>query len=364
MLRRALVCLILSLAIACAPEPGSKPTPAIEIELKDYVKVPVFFGTTRKAAGGDPKTAFGAERGHLQYGVSWVSIPRSHEAGELEEPSLRTLTFREDPKKHIVLLEVNAMSKERWFESLNASLSKQAFVFVHGYNTTFEDAARRAAQIKYDLGFTGPAILFSWPSHGRESMYLADETNAEWSVPLFAKFLVELRQRTGATTIHVIAHSLGNRVLTRALQQIDLDPAMQPKPKFSQVMLAAPDMDADVFRDELAPRMRKIARGITLYGASDDLAILASKRVHANPRAGEGGADLPIIEGIDSIDVTGIDASFLKHTYIGGVCVLGDIAQMICEGKQVGKRLGIAKGTRGWRLVASAMQRKARPCRM
>jgi len=348
--------------------PGPLPVPLRETEMRDYVKVPVFYGTTRKVAGKDRKNVYGADRGRLQYGVTWVSIPHSHEPGELEEPSIRTLTFREDPAKHVVLLEVRAIPKERWFADLNASIAdghaNQAFVFIHGYNTAFSDAARRTAQIKYDLGFAGPAILFSWPSHGSTSMYLADEGNADWSVPLLVNFLLDLRRRTGAATIHIIAHSLGNRVLTRAVQLIDLDNRIQPKPRFSQVMLAAPDMDAEVFRDELAPRMLKIAQGITLYGASDDLAIRASKKAHDATRAGEGGADLPIIDGIDSIDVTGIDASFLKHSYIGGVSVLGDIAQMICEGKKTGDRVGISKRSpAGWRMLASNAKRAARPCR-
>jgi esterase/lipase superfamily enzyme len=347
------------------PRPTRPPVAIREIKKREYVEVPVFYGTTRKVDSDDPRNVFGGQRGRLQYGVSWVSIPRVHEPGELEEPML---TIQEDPAKHVLLVSVGAIPKDRWFADLNASIAdarmNQAFVFIHGYNTSFSDAARRTAQIKYDLGFAGPAILFSWPSHARTSMYLADEANAEWSVPLLARFLVDLRRRTGATTIHVIAHSLGNRVLTRAVQLIDMDNDIQPKPSFSQVLLAAPDMDADIFRDELAPRMLKVARGITLYGASDDVAILASKRAHDATRAGEGGANLPIIEGIDSIDVTGIDTSFLKHSYIGGVSLLGDVAQLICEGKTIASRLGIAKRTpAGWRLAASAQKRTPRPCR-
>jgi len=354
--------------VTVTPLPAPMPEPMLETQLRDYVKVPVFYGTTRRVDSDDRENVYGRERGHLQYGVSWVSIPRSHEAGELEEPSLLTLTFSEDPAKHVVLLDVKAISKERWFADLNASIdvarTKQTFVFIHGFNTSFSEASRRTAQIKYDLGFAGPAILFSWPSHAKVSKYLADEANAEWSVPHLQSFLLDLRRRTGTTTIHIIAHSLGNRVLSRAMQLIDLDSAIQPKPDFNQVMLAAPDMDAEVFRDELAPRMRKIARGITLYGANDDMAIHASREAHDTPRAGEGGENLPIIDGIDSIDVTGIDASFLKHSYIGGVSVLADIAQLICEGKKTADRHGITKRQpAGWRLVASDEKRTPRPCR-
>jgi esterase/lipase superfamily enzyme len=333
----------------------------------DYVKVPVFFATTRKAEGSDPREMFGANRDKTKFGVSWVSIPRSHEAGELEEPSILTFTFQEDPAKHVVLLDVNVTPKERWYTDLKDSIAagglNQAFVFVHGYNVTFPDASRRTAQIKYDLGFSGPAILFSWPSYGKTSHYLADEANAEWSVPQFAEFLVELRKRTGATTIHLIAHSLGNRVLSRAMERIDLDPNVTPKPVFSQVVLAAPDMDADVFREQLAPRMLHLARGITLYGSSDDRAILASKKAHQIHRAGEGGADLPIIPGIDSIDVTGMDTSFLAHSYIGAVSVLGDVAQIFCEGRTSAKRFGLMqRAPAGWKLVPTPEKRAARPC--
>lgn len=338
-----------------------------EIDLGNYVKVPVFFATTRRKESNDLKTMFAARRASTQFGVSWVSIPRSHEAGELEEPSLLTLTFREDPEKHVVLLDVKLASKDRWYQDLNASISdgglNQAFVFIHGYNVNFVDASRRTAQIKYDLGFSGPAILFSWPSHGRTSHYLADEANAEWSAPQLAELLVELRKRTGATTIHLIAHSLGNRVLSRAMERIDLDPRISPKPVFSQVILAAPDMDADVFREQLAPRMLRLARGITLYGSNDDRAILASKKAHQIERAGEGGDNLPIVPGIDSIDVTGMDATFLAHSYIGAVSVLGDVAQIFCEGKKSGQRFGLVRRlSGGWQMVKSDDRRSPRPC--
>lgn len=359
---------ISALPIPQRPEPRALPPPPIrEIELADYVKVPVFFATTRKKEGNDRNTMFAAKRANTQFGVSWVSIPRSHEPGELEEPSLLTFTFREDPARHVVLLDVKLSPKDRWYQDLNASIAEgglnQAFVFIHGYNVTFEDALRRTAQIKYDLGFSGPAILFSWPSHGKTSHYLADEANAEWSAPRLADLLVELRRRTGATTIHLIAHSLGNRVLSRAMERIDLDPRIRPKPSFSQVILAAPDMDADVFREQLAPRMLRLARGITLYGSSDDRAILASKKAHQIERAGEGGPNLPIITGIDSIDVTGLDTTFLAHSYIGAVTVLGDIAQIFCEGKTSAQRFGLVRRfPAGWQMVSSADRRSPRPC--
>jgi len=44
-------------------------------------------------------------------------------------------------------------------------------LFVHGYNVSFEDAARRTGQLAYDLGFEGPTVFFSWPSRGSVTAY-------------------------------------------------------------------------------------------------------------------------------------------------------------------------------------------------
>ena len=42
-----------------------------------------------------------------------------------------------------------------------------ALVFVHGFNTTFDNALFRTAQIAYDLKFDGAPFVYSWPSQGQ-----------------------------------------------------------------------------------------------------------------------------------------------------------------------------------------------------
>ncbi len=37
---------------------------------------------------------------------------------------------------------------------------------MHGYNTSFDNALYRTAQIAYDLDFDGATFLYSWPSGG------------------------------------------------------------------------------------------------------------------------------------------------------------------------------------------------------
>lgn len=152
-----------------APHPSARPD-------KNYAIVRTFFATDRSVdLSKDAREMFGHGRADLKYGVAEVSIPRAHRMGELESPSFLKFEFREDPEKHIVLLSAKTFSLEQFVsaveERVDRSEKKSAFVFVHGYNTSFEDASRRTAQIAYDLGFDGAPIFYSWPSRDNEAAY-------------------------------------------------------------------------------------------------------------------------------------------------------------------------------------------------
>ena len=54
---------------------------------------------------------------------------------------------------------------------------------------SFEDAARRTAQIAHDLGLPLVPMLYSWPSEGAVLRYGTDAANVEWTIPHFTEFL-------------------------------------------------------------------------------------------------------------------------------------------------------------------------------
>ena len=91
---------------------------------------------------------------------------------------------------------------------------------MHGYNVTFADAARRTAQIAYDLGFDGAPVFYSWPSRAGFAAYEVDRENAEWSQVDLKNFLGQFAERSQADNIFLIAHSMGSRVLTGALEDL------------------------------------------------------------------------------------------------------------------------------------------------
>ena len=304
--------------------------------VSNYAVVKVYFATDRQRDLGKPparrfsgqrsnagsvnsgSSVGGPDPGPLSYGSCDVSIPRDHRMGQLESPSLWRLEWREDPAKHVVLLDAEVQDRDHFFAALKtqvrASAGKSAFIFVHGYNVTFEDAARRTGQMAYDLGFDGAPVFYSWPSQGDIAGYTIDENNIEWSTPHIMAFLADFLASTDAAQVYLVGHSMGSRGLTRAVAGLL---AAQPllAQKISELILSAPDIDAAIFSSDIAPRLAGARNPVTLYASSQDLALAASKAVHGYPRAGDSGDAMLIVAGVETIDATGVDTSFIKHSY-------------------------------------------------
>lgn len=312
----------------------------------DYAIVRVFFATDRNMTGStNPDEMFGVNRSNITYGTCEVSIPRDHRMGELEAPSIWRLEFLEDPAKHVVLLSTAITSKDRFFADVAArvrdSEGSNTFLFVHGYNVTFEEAARRTAQITYDLAFDGAPVFYSWPSRGTISAYTVDEQNIQWAQANLRSFLDDFFTRSDAQNVYLIAHSMGNRALTRAVASLLADkPVLRSRLK--EVILTAPDIDAEVFKRDIAPALTATGRPVTLYASSEDRALAASKTVHGYPRAGDSGQGLVVIRGIETIDATRVDTSFIGHSYFGEArSVLSDMFYLIRDGKRADERFGL-----------------------
>jgi esterase/lipase superfamily enzyme len=307
-----------------------------------YVRV--FYSTDREQVtlpGLPPEYGPGRSKdGELHYGECEISIPKTHKLGKLESPSILRLEFSPDPQKHIVLASIESLEEEAFLKTVSdavvESATREAFVFVHGYNVKFEDAARRTGQIAFDLNFVGAPIFYSWPSNGRAEEYTFDETNAQWSQDHFKRFLCLLAQHVAAAKIHVIAHSMGNRVVCGALKELSLQ-ADNPV-ALSQIVLAAPDMDADTFK-ELAAMLGKLSKNVTLYQSSKDKALMASKKIHGNPRAGE---PVLVIQGMDTIDASSVDTDFLGHGYFADTwALLSDIHALLANAEPAARRVGM-----------------------
>lgn len=330
-----------------APPFGFEPAPK-------YISVRVFYGTSRLPSGSpSPDVFYGYRRANeIQLGECKVTIPKGHRIGTLESPSVLRLQFRQDPEEHVVLYRVTPCPAGQFFVNLRLAVTQarrhECLVFVHGFNVSFADAARRTAQIAHDLAFEGTPIFYSWPSRGRLSLagYRHDANNVKWAVPHLVTFLNEVSYRSGAETIHLIAHSMGNQVLADALAALASQFRETSRPRFTEVVLTAPDIDADVFT-EMAELFRRAAKRVTLYASSNDLALGFSKRYQGNyPRAGDSGKKIVIVRGVDTIDASRVDTNLIGHFYYAdNKSVLSDIFSLVTHGDPPGERFGLLPQT-------------------
>ncbi|MDB3936299.1 alpha/beta hydrolase, partial [Granulosicoccus sp.] len=318
-----------------------------EFGVDQFETVKVYYATCRNKiedASGMP--SYASERSSISYGYCDISIPiRVHKIGSIERPSIFRLEFRENSSKHITLIGMKYLSKGMFYKNMDKDSvtynSESSLIFVHGYNVSHVGAARRAAQIKYDLDFMGPVTFFSWPSQSQLSSYIVDEQTIEWAESRLLQYLKEYLNRSRSQCVYLLAHSMGSRALTRALIKLyQCNPSYRERVK--EVILAAPDIDRDVFVNDIAPRIVSNNIGITLYASSADQALAASEKIHGATRVGGSEREVAIISGIESIDATGVDTSFLGHSYFSGSkSVLSDMYSLINHNKRAGDRFGL-----------------------
>jgi esterase/lipase superfamily enzyme len=311
--------------------------------------VPVFYGTDRNRVKQEGRFGYANDRAkRLEMGRALVSVPLDHKVPNIERPRAWTIPYvgtfqleKEDPNRHFTVRELKSLSKTELLALVKQRLSdsrtfrNQSIVFIHGYNTSFDDSLFRTAQISYDLQFDGAAYTYSWPSGGGLASYIYDRDSAQGAERYLYEFLQMVQNETGSSSINIIAHSMGNQMLLQVLRTLKLR-APAAVSRINQIILASPDVDRDAF-EAIAAEITGVARGITLYAAANDRALEASRLVAGNkPRAGDVPDGGPVIvAGIDSIDITRLSTSYLAihHSgYAEHTDLLTDIGQIIRNG--------------------------------
>jgi esterase/lipase superfamily enzyme len=299
---------------------ASSATPPSSLPASDPNIVEFFYATNRKELvyrpgyspdGWTPVTGgyTGERNENLTFGAVSVRVPEGHHIGRIELPSdLRVFGFTfqtetVDPTKHFTIRSVEKTPEDVWIKSLSASKRKKALIFVHGFNTNFQDSIFRTAQIVWDLRFEGTTVLFSWPSRGEIADYFYDKDSALGSRDALLHVVDDLH-KAGFKDIDVIAHSMGNLIAVDALSN---GASTQSPAKIAQFVMAAPDVDRDMFLQEI-PKLAKVAKGLTLYASANDKALQLSKRVAGGiPRAGDVPPSGPVvIASLATIDVSAI----------------------------------------------------------
>lgn len=309
------------------------------------VRLTVFVATTRQFAGSDrPGDRFtGDDADSLQFAAVGVNVPsyRARGTGELPRQSSISSAFgsQPSPDREFFVASVIGADSARMVQRLDVDLagtrSRDLLVFVHGFNVSFEDAAVRAAQVAADAAFDGTVLVFSWPSAASVTSYVRDLQAARNAGYHLLRALRGIVAAARPDRVHLLGHSMGSEVIGKAAL---LSAQGDSLPPLSQVVLAAPDIDARVFRREVFPMLGPRAARITLYASTDDDALRASRVVNGVWRLGLGGDSLTVMEGMDTIDATRVRADVLGHTLFGNAGFLSDLALLLGEGRSPAER--------------------------
>ncbi|NBW65766.1 alpha/beta hydrolase, partial [bacterium] len=287
--------------IAPPPAPVAPPHAAVPRSYSGLdsgaARITIFVATTRRAVQSErPGDRFGPEDADsLQFAAVGVNVPpyTARGTGELPRPSslrVNALSYRPDPAKDFFISSVIPVDSARFVSRLATDLaatkSRDVLVFVHGFNTSFEDASLRAAQIAADIGFDGSVVLFTWPSAGSVSSYVRDQQAARNAGFHLLRVLRGHAVAALPGRLNLLGHSMGSEVISKALSLVAQSDTI---PKFTQVVFAAPDVDARIFRREIFPKLESRAARISLYASDDDEALRASRSLNGVWRLGLGG---------------------------------------------------------------------------
>jgi esterase/lipase superfamily enzyme len=237
-----------------------------------------------------PGVMFNGERGvGLAFADMAISIPpdASRKIGEVQWPS----TVPGDPAHDFVTVRADRLDLNRAVAAFDQRLRKtqprHVLLFVHGYNTRYEEAVYRFAQIVHDAGAPVSPVLFTWPSRGKLLDYAYDRESAVYSRDALESVLQAMVNDPNVGSISILAHSMGNLIAVEALRQMAIRNRLI-SPKIKDIMLAAPDIDVDVFRRQIAEiEVSDKSPPITVFVSQDDHALDISRRIAGDePRLG------------------------------------------------------------------------------
>jgi esterase/lipase superfamily enzyme len=235
--------------------------------------------TTRMRAS-DPREFFSGDRGaEPSFGEFKVSIPpeANRKKGEVQWPQ----SVPGNPATDFVTLKADMIDRKQaiaWFNrTVRTVPQRRVLVFIHGFNNRFDDAVFRFAQIVHDAGTPVVPVLFTWPSRGRVLAYGYDQESNTYSRNALESTLRALAGDPAVGEISILAHSMGNWVTLEALRQMAIRDG-RIAPKIRNVLLAAPDVNVDLFREAITD-MGSNRPGFTLFVSRDDRALAISRRI-------------------------------------------------------------------------------------
>ncbi|MEJ8474096.1 alpha/beta hydrolase [Roseibium algae] len=311
--------LVMCLALAaCANRPGVGSLSVSTASAPGATTHDILVVTTRER-DTQPGTLFNGERKDgINYAKATISVPPSppHIPGQVQWGSI----IPGDPNTDFVARSASYIpDRAAMLKDLNKRLMKlpkgerTVFLFIHGYNTKFVEGLFRFTQIIHDSKTTNVPVYFSWASRGQLTDYVYDLNSAMVARTALASTVKDLVD-SKAEKIVILAHSMGTYLLMETARQLTPAAAKKFQSKVQQVILAAPDIDIDVFKEQLR-HMGKPKNPFVIMVSKDDRALKASRKIAGDKeRVGAYSNDLELAElGAIVVDLTEVESADGAH---------------------------------------------------
>lgn len=353
---RAIGALVIALACcSCAGRPLQGMLVPTAESAEGSARVPILIATTRQRSTNDAGEMFGSERAAtMSYARIAVSIPPddARKIGEIQWP----VSPPGDPHRDFVTVSAEYLEQPAFSAAL-ASAAKttrrsKAIIFVHGFNNRFDDAAYRLAQIVQDSKAPAVPILFSWPSRGVVGLraYEYDRQSATQSRDALDQLIDTVALSPDVREVTVLCHSMGCLLTLNALQSRSMRTG-KIGAKVKNVLLVAPDVDVNNFREQMQ-QMGNARPRFALFLSQDDLALKLSKSMSGGAtRLGDVNADEEPYrsefkrEKILVFDLTHLKGKSHSRAFGEVTSVMAMIERRFAEGQQLAEdtsRLGNA----------------------
>ncbi len=305
------VCAALVLVSGCGGHPKNVLTPVADT-VPTSSRVTMLVATTR-GRSEEAGEMFTGERARAPAFVDMtVSIPAERKVGDVAWPK----KLPSNPATDFATLNAEELTKDAAKSWLNATVRKSpdrsVLVFIHGFNNRFENSVYRFAQIVHDSGVKSAPILVTWPSRGSLLAYGYDRESTNYTRNTLEALFQYLAADPEVKEVSILAHSMGNWLALEGLRQMAIRNGRLPA-KFKNVMLAAPDVDVDVFRSQIEDMGGHRPR-FTLFVSADDRALAFSRRIWGDvPRLGSINPELPPYrQEMETNKITVIDLTKVK----------------------------------------------------
>ena len=327
--------LVVGLFSSCSRAPDlvgidNPKTPAESVQ--EATRQKIFITTTRQATEVVGAFYSGQRAPELGLASVVVSIPPNHVPGELE----RAKRMPPDPRTEFAVIEPAVYQSDNAFiRSVNAALAelppndRDILFFVHGYNNTISDSILRLAQFIEDTDYKGVPVLFSWASAAQPMKYVYDMNSAMAARPHLLE-ASRLLVKTNAKGADIFAHSMGSLLLMEAIVVAEQAGKFNASGRLKTVMLAAPDIDIDLFRSQMS-LIRKGQHKLFILTSKDDSALSFSRRISGGvTRVGSADAEELAELGVIVIDLSQIeDSKSGSHSKFAGS---PEVVQLIGQG--------------------------------